>query len=269
MRPSIRLRVALGFVVLEVRVQDKKASQMFLLVAILLGVIATVVAFAFIQSAGNQENGPQIKIVVAGHDLKANASLLPERDLQTISIPQKFSKLALQSLDVNALGNYKGQRVNRRIQAGQPVFLSDLSAGGELEIRENMRALTLPAEAGLIIPGDYVKIMVVRANAPASPDAPRAAAGSPFEAELVGSGNGYRVLAVGGSLSKTRSQATAADQYESGGNSAKTVTLEVTEAQAKEIGRAIGPNSQKNMLLICPPPAEVGSTTTAASAPGQ
>jgi hypothetical protein len=59
------------------------------------------------------------------------------------------------------------------------------------------------------------------------------------------------VLAVGGSLSRTRSQATNADQYASTG-SARMVTLEVTAEQAKEVVGEISNSAQRNMLLICP-----------------
>jgi Flp pilus assembly protein CpaB len=228
---------------------------MFLVAAVVVGVVATVLAFAFIDNAAAADHGPKTKIVVAARDLRPNAVLDVERDLKVEEIPAKYAGLAALTLDPEARAGYRGQRVNRRVPAGQPVFLADLAAVGELKLEEPYRALTIPAVPGIVIPGDYVKVMVARADVSA------AASGAPdvrgpvgYEAGLVGKGQAYRVVAVGNSLSKTRQQVTAADQYESGaGGSAKTVTLAVTEDQAREILRAVGTGGQPVTLLLCPP----------------
>ncbi len=237
--------------------EDTKASRMFLVAAVVVGVVATVLAFAFIDSTAAADRGPKTKIVVAARDLKPNAVLDVERDLRVEEIPAKYSGLAALTLDAEGRGGYRGQRVNRRVPAGQPVFLADLAAVGELKLEEPYRALTIPAVPGIVIPGDYVKVMVARAdvaaaaNAGAAPDV-KAPVG--YEAGLIGKGQAYRVVAVGNSLSKTRQQVTAADQYESGaGGNAKTVTLAVTEEQAREILRAVGTGGQPVTLLLCPP----------------
>ena len=53
---------------------------------------------------------------------------------------------------------------------------------------------------------------------------------------------------------RLRQQVTAADQYEAGsGGTARTVTLAVTEEQAREILRAVGTSGQPVTLLLCPP----------------
>ena len=63
--------------------QDNKASRMFLIVAVVLGVLATVLAFAFINSTAGVDRGPKaLKIVVASHDLRANGVIDPDRDLE-------------------------------------------------------------------------------------------------------------------------------------------------------------------------------------------
>ena len=218
-------------------------------VAVVLGMLATVLAFGFIESTAGQDRGPKTRIVVAKHDLRPNVAIDPDRDLQAEEIPTRFGSLAAQSLDWDARVNYKGQRLNRRVLAGQPVFLADLSAMGELRLSEGTRALTIAAEPGIVIPGDYVKILVPRmdpAVAGGAADPNRA----PYQVMLIGRGNGYRVLAVGGSLFKTRQQVTASDQYEAGSGSGKTVTLEVTEDQAGEILRSLGNGQQKATLLL-------------------
>ena len=203
------------------------SSRKFLVGAVVLGVLATVMAFAFIQSSASADRGPKVRIVVAARDLRANEALDPEKDLRVEEIPVKFVGLAQQSLDPDAKGTYKGQRINRRVLTGQPIFLADLAAGGSFELKEPNRALSIPADAGLVIPGDYVQIIVsspeaAPVSAPGAAEAAMQAAGKTVlnSATMVGGGKAYRVLAVGGSLSRTRSQATNADQYSSSGSGA-------------------------------------------------
>jgi Flp pilus assembly protein CpaB len=235
---------------------------MFLVAAVVVGVVATVLAFAFIDSTAGTDRGPKTKIVVAARDLRPNAVLDVERDLRVEEIPARYSGLAALTLDAEARAGYRGQRVNRRVPAGQPVFLADLAAVGELRLEEPYRALTIPAVPGIVIPGDYVKVMVARADvsaAAAAGAAPDVKGPVGYEAGLVGKGQAYRVVAVGNSLSKTRQQVTAADQYESAGGNAKTVTLAVTEEQAREILRAVGAGGQAVTLLLCPPATQAAS----------
>lgn len=251
---------------------ETQTSRIFLVTAVVLGVLATVLAFVFIQSTAGTDRGPHVRMVVAARDLRANAAIDPERDLKIEEIPAKFSSLAAQSLDPDARLTYKGQRLNRRVLAGQPIFLADLSAGGELSLQEPFRALTIPADAGLVIPGDYVQILVAHPEfngggaVAAGPDgAPPAAAPKPpmpsNNAVLVSNGRAYKVLAVNGSLSRTRSQATNADQFANSA-AAKAITLEVTDDQAKEIVSAISPNPTRNLVLICPPVAAAPAPAT-------
>jgi len=115
-------------------------------------------------------------------------------------------------------------------------------------------ALTLPTDTGMIIPGDYVKIILTRPNllgaASTMPDANM----SQSDAIIVGKDDGFKVLAVGGSLFRTRQQTMAQDQYGSAATANKSVTLQVTEAQAKEIMNALGSlnSANKVTLLLCP-----------------
>jgi len=229
--------------------ENQAASKVFLVAAVVLGLLATIVAFVFINSTAAQDRAPKVRIVVAARDLRANAVIDPDRDLKVEEIPVKFASLASQSLDPDAKATYKGQRVNRRILASQPIFLADLAAVGTLDIKEPYRALSIPADAGLVIPGDHVQILV------AMPEMPGGAMGAPTGQKnnmLVAGGKAFRVLAVGGNLGRTRSQATNADQAENNAN-AKVVTLEVTPDEAQQIVGVISTNPSRNMLLICPP----------------
>ena len=231
---------------------ENQASKAFLVGAVVLGVLATVMAFLFIQNTAGQDRGPHVQILIAAKDLRANSLIDPDRDLKVEEIPVKFRDLAGKCLEPDAKSTYKGQRVNRRILAGQPVFLADLAAGGTLEIKEPYRALSIPADAGLVIPGDHVQVLVSQPDAGGmgAPGAGRP--GQTNNALLVANGKAFRVLAVGGDLNKTRSQATNADQTASGA-SAKIITLEVTPEEASQLVGVISTNPARNMLLICPP----------------
>jgi Flp pilus assembly protein CpaB len=230
------------------------SSKLFLLVAIVLGILATILSFVFINSASlTNASGPKRTIVVAKHDLSPNAVLDPERDLEKEEIPAKFSSLAGRSLDSEALKSYKGERVNRDIFAGQPVLIADLAAVGQLVLEKPYYALTIPADANMIIPGDTVKIIF--AKTPTASVTPGAiAANTQFDATIIGDEDGFKVLAVGGYLYKNRAQVLVSDQYNSGAG-AKTVTLRVTDKQARQIVGALGAlgGSQKATLMICPP----------------
>ena len=50
--------------------QDNKASKMFLIVAVVLGVLATILAFFFINDTAGKDRGPKAKIVVAARDMR-------------------------------------------------------------------------------------------------------------------------------------------------------------------------------------------------------
>ena len=231
---------------------ENQASKAFLVGAVVLGVLATIMAFLFIQSTAAQDRGPHVQILIAARDLRANSLIDPDRDLKVEEIPVKFRDLAGKCLEPDARSTYKGQRVNRRILAGQPVFLADLAAGGTLEIKEPYRALTIPADAGLVIPGDPVQILVAQPDAGGMAPPGATKPGQTNNALLVANGKAFRVLAVGGNLDKTRSQATNADQTAST-LSSKVVTLEVTPEEASQIVGVISTNPARNMLLICPP----------------
>jgi Flp pilus assembly protein CpaB len=232
-------------------VAENQASKAFLVGAVVLGMLATIMAFLFIQNTAAQDRGPHVQILIAARDLRPNALIDPDRDLKVEEIPLKFRDLAGKCLEPDAKSTYKGQRVNRRILAGQPVFLADLAAGGTLDLKEPYRALSVPADAGLVIPGDHVQILVSQPDAGAGMPTP-GRPGQPNNALLVANGKAFRVLAVGGELSKTRSQATNADQTANAA-SAKMVTLEVTPEEAAQLVGVISTNPARNMLLICPP----------------
>jgi len=159
----------------------------------------------------------------------------PSKDLKTEEIPASFAKFANRCLDPTALASYTGQRVNRRILADQPVYLSDFSAAGELIPSPGCRALTIRAACGLAATGDHVKILQFGTGI------------------IIGSGDGFKVLAIGTNLNTTRNMVTKVEQ-DAAANPARLVTLEVTDAQATDIAKQLHTNPENNMLLVTPPP---------------
>jgi Flp pilus assembly protein CpaB len=225
------------------------------LVAVLLGVLATILAFVLINSASSNSSGQSVSIVVAKRDLAPNTSIDPDRDLLVSELPAKYARLARQCLDAQALKNYKGTHINREVVMGQPVMLADIVDRDFLVLEKPYRALMLPAEAGILIPGDYVKIMLTKANMVGAA-ATEPVATSAYDANIIGPEEGFKVLAVGSYLFKTRQQALFADPMNAAGASNKTVTIQVTEDQAKQILSALGSltSSNKPTLLLCPSP---------------
>lgn len=269
--------------------ENKSGSRIFLLSSLALGVLAMAAAFVYLENAAGQDKGPKTMIVVAKRDIRETAALDPEKDLETLEIPARMSALGSLSLPPTMRDSYKGQRVNRNILAGTPVMLADLAAAATLELRGDGRALSIPVKganalSGLVIPGDYVKLLVTRpviASRPPPSTNPTefAPVEGPstmrYETALVAP-TAFRVIAVNQRLSRSRPQVSAGEAYQSageGGNQA--VTLEVTEAQAKSILEQTGAGQLPVTLLMCPPgtpgvpPAAGGSAplapTTSAS----
>ena len=124
------------------------------------------------------------------------------------TVPAKFRSLAEHGLDSEALKTYKGERLNRDVRTGQPILLADIAGVGQLTLEKPYFALTVPAETGMIIPGDYVKIIVTRVNAPAASGAGGRGNGAgteggtaalPYDATIIGKDNGLQSpAAVGG-----------------------------------------------------------------------
>ena len=252
---------------------DKRSSnRIFLVSSILLGVIAMVAAFVYLENTGGQERGPKVTILVARHDLRESSALDAEKDLAELEIPARLTDLKARALSPEFRVSYKGQRVNRDVMAGTPVMIADLAALGTLELRGDARALSISVKganalSGLVVPGDHVKLMVTRpaiaaprlATQPAvspsaDPDSVEWPTAPRWETVMVAP-IAFKVIAVNQRLSRSRPQVTAAEQYQSSGESSasQTVTLEVTEAQAKSILEQTGGGQLAVTLLLCPP----------------
>src|SRR5262249_50204154 len=151
----------------------------------------------------------------------------PEKDFSEVEIPTKMTTLSSLALSPEYKATSKNQKLNRPVLAGTPVWKADLAPAATLELKGEKVALAVSvrganALSGLVVPGDYVKLMVTRSLA-SRPTTRPGADGTPiyeysqstrYETILV-SPTAFRVLAVNQRLSRTRSQVSAAEAYQS------------------------------------------------------
>ncbi len=257
--------------------EAKTGSRVFLLSSLALGVLAMVAAFVFLQNTAGKETGPTTKVLVALRDLRENAVLDPDKDLKDVEVPSRMTDLLGLALNAELRTAYKGERVNRPIQAGQLVLKADLAAEGVLELRGDMRAMSVPVKGAnglgsLLVPGDYVRLMVTH------PVPPRRIMASSEPSETVEPASNqefatvvipptFKVLAVNDRLSRSRSQVTAAEAYQaaSANIANPTVTLEVSESDAKNILELTGAGKFPVTLILCPPPTTAVSAQSGAT----
>ena len=251
---------------------QSKSSRVFLLVAIVLGILATVTTFAFLESSTKKDTGPKTTVLVAARDLPANTTLDPEKDLKELQIPEEFKEIAQLALVPERRSSYKGQRLAREIRANWPVLVADLGAAGEFQFTgPQFRALSLPAKnekglSGLLVPGDWVKIYSTRTRTTMRERTIRQEDGTEITVPVAEQGEmktsevlarPVRVLAVGSRLNRPRQGATAADQYAviTQPDPQQTVTVELTDEEvAKFLDATVGQNVVVTFVL-CPPQA--------------
>ena len=65
----------------------RSTNRVFLVSSVLLGVVAMVAAFVYLENSGGQEKGPKTTILVAKRDLRENTSIDPDKDLTELEIP--------------------------------------------------------------------------------------------------------------------------------------------------------------------------------------
>lgn len=251
--------------------QENKAGRAFLVTSIILGILAMVLSFAYLQGKTDVDTTPKAKILVAKHDLRANVMLDPEKDLQDFDIPANMEALRQRTIRAVDRDDCKGKRINRDILAGTPLWAGDLVAAATLELPPGKVAMSINAHgssalSGLLIPGNYVKVLVTRPVVRARTGSEM---GSPtqFEAVTV-CPEALKVLAVGTSLTRPRMHVTMNQQYDAGlaGDTAQTVTLEVTETQSHTILEQTGAGQFPVTLILCPDSA-ASAAAPAAPAP--
>lgn len=261
------------------------AGKIFLLAAAVLGVLATVVAYTWLDRARSEDKVPTISVMAARRDLKPNQVIDPATDFVEVALPKRTSeKWATNCVLAAEAAFHKGSRVNRAVYAGQYIMKADLAGPAvDLDLRGDKRALTIQAKdehglGGNLVPGDYVKLLVklpmfsapsgrLPVNIDVDPTAALAAGTQPATPVVMTSDvkvvleEPVRVLAVGQRLARNRINPTVGDQFERS-SSQGTVTLEVTEQQAKQILSVSDGGNLPIWLMLCPAPE--AATTQAA-----
>jgi len=252
------------------------SSKVFMLAAIVLGVLAMVMAFAFIQNASSVDNQQKMDVVMAQHDINPGASLNPDSDFKivkwTVPVnPADAAKMKSRMLDAAAWGQYKGERVNRFIPADTPLFLADVGGQlGTLDLADPWMAMSISVKGpnalgGMLQAGNYVRLLVTRPNVGAPTDA--TVANSKWETlEILPSDPPLKVLAVNNRLSGGLAPLMVGGAVGGGGSvdAQQTIMLRVTLSQSKTI-QALSGNSQLpiTLLLASRPPDEAAPSTPA------
>ena len=176
----------------------------------------------------------KLKVLVAAHDVRAGNLLKPD-DLTSSELPAlKVPTGAVPDSQQNRM-QFAGAMIRRSLQQGDPILPQDVLRPGDhgflaAVLAPNMRAITIGVDivsgsAGLIWPGDRVDLILTQAM-----DSPGLPSGRRLAAETVLSN--IRVIAVDQHLVEG---ATPENGEPKG---ARTITLEVTTAQAERVSVA-------------------------------
>lgn len=163
-------------------------NKVMLIVAVVAGILATVLAFLYISSASGGMQGveaePMRDILFVTRDLPGNHVLDPAKDLRVGQVGARSSPdLIGGALKADELDLAKGKRINNPLNAGRPLFYADLAPIQDVDLPPTSRAMSIGLTTanmigGLLVPGDrvdiissYRRIKEPDPNAPA-PEAP-------------------------------------------------------------------------------------------------
>lgn len=268
-----------------------QGNKVMLLIAVVAGVLATGLAFAYLHtvtgSIEEQQAEPTMQVLVVAADLPANHTINPETDLRTERVPARtFQSLVRSAVKADELESVRGRQIHNPIPAGTPLFYSHLVGVYDLDIPAGMRAMSIQvsganAMGGILVPGDRVDLIVSYpmpresgggAGTPAmDPTDPGAAFGAIFGEVMAQQTapqrwmadevlSNIRILAVGQRLSMSRQQLLFGMETGIGGGAgAVIITVEVTREQALDLIRSTGGGSNPVTLLLRPPQSVRGA----------
>ncbi|MFG0316636.1 MAG: Flp pilus assembly protein CpaB [Planctomycetota bacterium JB042] len=263
-----------------------QSNRLMLIVAVVAGVVATVLAFLYIGSktrAIEADTGePTVDILFALNDLSANHSLIPEEDLHARPVGEMSSPgLVAAAVKADELESVRGKFINMPIAAGGPLLYSHLASIDDIELEPGMRAIGVNVDeqatlGGILIPGDRVDILVsyklvdpveTEAMPAADPNDPMSLVGAmmgqfvkesmaPDKWQVDTILEDIRVLAINDRLNLSRQQHlfgmdTGMEGREGLGGSS-VVTLEVTPEQARALLRAQAGGGNPLRFLLRP-----------------
>ena len=260
-----------------------------LLVSVVAGLVATVLAFLYIDSATSEvteiEPPRTVEVLYTVTDLSTDEPIDAAVDLRVESVNVDDSPgLARNAVKSSERDAVDGRPISLPVPAGSPLMYSYLTPVKDVELSPGMRALAISVSAenlmgGLLVPGDRVDILVsyeliieLEEEEPAAESAepdyvndPNAAI-SNMMTQMMGSLGGgaglratewyteevlsdVRVIAVGSSLSGSR-QAQMFGLSSSSRDS--TITVELSTEDAKELIRAQANGRNPLTLLLRP-----------------
>lgn len=253
--------------------QDNKANRVVLLISLVLAVLATILIFIFM----NQQDASRIKtrkVVVAKYDLPAGKGLNPSQDFAFENWPES-TKILGRTVDSENLESLRNKKLNQSVRSGDPILLSYFSTAAEIKITPGMVALSLPvrganALSGLLVPGDKVRVLVTKPAARYADTSNTSGDHSQpaptlqwLTSEIVKTD--LRVIAVGSKLTRIRQQFALSDNNDGGSEGEfQTVTLEVTQEQARTILQETGAGQLPITLILCTPAVPQATETSTA-----
>lgn len=271
-------------------------NRLILVAAVITGITATGLAFAYLRNASTatapvQREG-SVEILATARDLPSNTRLEPDTDVQVIRVPEEtFAQLARAAVKRTERASLRGRRIAGALPSGTPLLYSHLAAVTDLSVTPGSRAMTIQVSesgglGGLVVPGDRVDIVVSRrlrdqaGNVPSiptpqvgpngqiSPDYMQSMIGAAISRGMAGSTGGewdativlanVKVLAVGTSLQKSRTEMLFGQSTETstGRFGGGTVTVEVTPDEALQLIKSTAGNNPVTLLLRAETTAE-------------
>ncbi len=268
-------------------------DRLMLLVAVVAGLVATALAFVYIDSAtseaGEVAEVRTMQVLFTRDDLPANAVIQADQDLrvETINI-DATPGIARSAVKASERGAVDGRPISSPIPAGVPLLYSHLTQVQDVDLGSGMRAMAITVNrenlmGGILVPGDRVDLVVsyqLEVETPAEATdpnaAPEAAIGSMMNQMMSQLGQGastvpsrwvseivlsnVRVIAVGTALSGSR-QAQMFDMAAGGSRGGSTITLELSSAQALELIR-VQANGRNPLTVLLRPEDTSGEGAT-------
>ncbi len=263
------------------------SNKLMLIVAIVAGFLATVLAFTYISSATKEleqrESEPKVALVFTVNNLPANHILDPDTDLTSGMVGASSSPgLVHAAVKADELESLRGRRINAPVPAGMAILYSHLSGLKDIELAPATRAVSITVNeegilGGLLVPGDRVDILVSfrkdkTVNEEAIPsfdyDNPQAAIGAilsqvsaqsmdPDHWEVEEILQNVRVIAIDDRLTMSRQQhvfsgEAGLQEIQDAGGPQNVVTLELTPTQAKMLIKARAGGGNYLSLLLRP-----------------
>lgn len=263
-------------------------NRFILIAAVVTGITATGLAFAYLKkatvAAAPAQVESSVEILATARDLPGNTRLEPDTDVQVIKVPEEtFAQLAKSAVKRTERASLRGRKIAGPLPSGTPLLYSHLAAVTDLTITPGSRAMTIQvseagALGGLVVPGDRVDIVVSRRlkdqttaaaipapqigpNGQISADYMQSIVGAAINKGMAGSGGGewdativlanVKVLAVGTSLQKSRTEMLFGQSTDTstGRYGGGTVTVEVTLDEALQLIKSTAGNNPVTLLL--------------------